>query len=434
MKKNPVRLCVAWMLVFTCVAVGAAQEDFNGPDADIKNLIQTLKAPAASPVPKPGKPVAAAPRAQAPKEWTILVYMNGKNSLNSAVYSDLNEMEQVGSSDQINIIAAVAKTRTRPGPGDTQLPADFEGEKIFYIMKDADSGRITSPVLQSYADVDMGSWKNLANIAGWAKSRYPAKRYMLIVWNHGSGWKSFGKTRGRDFSTQGISYDDKTGNHITTAQMKDVLAQIGGVDILASDACLMQMASVDYEIKDYAQIIVGSEETEPGAGYPYNVFLKQLIAKPSATAVDLAGWLVRAYVQSYPFRISPTQSAVSARALPDLNRLATRWSGLVMTAGDKNAVRNALKSCQTYYYKDYKDLYDFVRLVSAGAKSADIKEAGAALMNFISGSVVLANGAKLPGSHGIAVYLPDKAYDASYDLLAWARDGGWGEFVKWYLK
>ncbi len=38
-----------------------------------------------------------------PAEWTIMVFLNGKNNLAPFAVKDLNEMEMVGSTDKVNI-------------------------------------------------------------------------------------------------------------------------------------------------------------------------------------------------------------------------------------------------------------------------------------------------------------------------------------------
>jgi len=76
---------------------------------------------------------------------------------------------------------------------------------------------------------------------------------------------------------------------ITTKQLgqalKESAAIIGHpVDVYGSDACLMAMAEVAHEMADSVNVYVGSQEVEPGAGWPYGDFLKLWTAKPTATA------------------------------------------------------------------------------------------------------------------------------------------------------
>lgn len=45
------------------------------------------------------------PRAAAKKmaEWTVMVFLNGKNNLEKSALRDVNEMEMAGSTDKVNI-------------------------------------------------------------------------------------------------------------------------------------------------------------------------------------------------------------------------------------------------------------------------------------------------------------------------------------------
>ena len=51
-------------------------------------------------------------RTVAKKNWTIMVYLAGDNNLDSAGAVDLKEMKQVGSNDQINVLAQFDRAGT----------------------------------------------------------------------------------------------------------------------------------------------------------------------------------------------------------------------------------------------------------------------------------------------------------------------------------
>jgi Clostripain family len=53
------------------------------------------------------------------------------------------------------------------------------------------------------------------------------------------------------------------------------------VDVVGMDACLMTMIEVAYEMRDYALVLVGSEKTEPGPGWPHAAILGVLTARPA---------------------------------------------------------------------------------------------------------------------------------------------------------
>ena len=175
----------------------------------------------------------------------------------------------------------------------------------------------------------------------------PAKHYFLDVWDHGSGWHAIqlnsaamaqpDHTIFGGFSPLDISWDDNSGNSITTQQLGQALtesAKIIGhkVDLYASDACLMAMAEVANEMADSVQIYAGSEEVEAAAGWPYDALLKRWAAKPTSTAAEIATILAEEYVKSYSGGENGTSDATYS--VFDMSKL-TNFAGAVSAFGAK---------------------------------------------------------------------------------------------------
>jgi hypothetical protein len=369
------------------------------------------------------------------KEWTIMVFGNGKNDLEPFLLKDLNEMEKIGSSGGVNVVVEAGRI-----DGYDESDGDWKGVRRYLIKKDNDTEKVNSPVLKDMGSVDMGDYKSVIDFAKWAKSAYPAKKYMLIFWNHGAGWTKNGQPR----ITKGISYDEESGNHINTPQMATILKEIGGVDVVGTDACLMAMAEVNYEIKDSVKYIVASEETEPGDGYTYDLFLGPVVAKPTMTAMEVGKAAVDGYSNHYDgIDQGYTQSLVLASAMTKLPQLTDAFGAAVMAAGEKALAKSARDGAINYAYPENRDLYDFTRLVVEGTKNADVKAKGQALMNFITGELVLHSRArdskpsywspakKYSLSKGIAAYLPPAGLGEGYTDLAWAKATQWDEFALW---
>jgi len=273
---------------------------------------------------------------------------------------------------------------------------------------------------------------------------------MLIVWNHGSGWRAPGAAAGR-----GISYDYATGNHITTPQLARALGGIGRVHVYASDACLMQMAEVAYELKDKADYIVGSEETEPVAGYPYDTLLGGLLARPDMSPAELAKLTVNSYADYYAKKkTASTCSVLKASSLAALREKTDAFARSLMLCGDKEAFRAARGAALSYAFEDNTDLYDLAELTAGFSADAGVKAKAADLLAFLSGELVTHNRYTLARednepynpwkgpvpqprgydkSRGLAVYAPTGDYNGAYGDLAWARDSIWPRFVTWYL-
>jgi len=369
-------------------------------------------------------------------EWTIMVFINGKNNLEKYALLDLNEMEMVGSTNKVNIVVEMGRMS-----GFDSSDGDWKGVRRYLVKKDNNFKSVTSPVVQDLGMIDMGDYKEVIKFGNWAKQNYPAKKYMLILWNHGAGWIKSVKAQ---TASRGISYDDQSGNHIDTPQMASILKEIGGVDVIGTDACLMQMAEVDYEIRQYANYIVASEETEPGDGYTYNTFLAPVIAKPTMAAPTLAKTAVDAYSDHYQSGNGGyTQSYVKSDGMPQLLKLVNEFAYAVTQANDVVAAKYARDNAVKFAYPENKDLYDFTSLLISKSTNADVKAKGQALMNHITGTLVGHSRSKdEPGSYwseanplsrakGIAIYLPTSAVPSSYQEMQWAKYSNWDEFVAW---
>ncbi|OGS56778.1 MAG: hypothetical protein A3J79_12035 [Elusimicrobia bacterium RIFOXYB2_FULL_62_6] len=336
-------------------------------------------------------------------------------------------MEKIGSTDKVKIAVELGRIR-----GYDASDGDWKGQRRLIVQKDADMSKIASPILQDIPKGDMGDWRHLVEFVAWAKEKAPAQKYMLVVWNHGSGWD---KQPGRDVTTLGISYDDETGNHISTVDLGQALAAMGKLDVFASDACLMQMAEVAYQIKDYAEFVVASEETEPGDGYTYDTFLGPVSAKPGMSALEVAKQTSKAFTDHYAAQgEAATQSAVQSATLGKLASMLTSWTKAVMAANETATVKNAHAQVQEFYTSDNKDLLHFVQLVDAASQDAAVKSQGAALEKFLANDVIVANditGSTMANAKGLAIYLPSWSFNSAYNELAWAKATNWAEFAQW---
>ncbi|MDA8130750.1 MAG: clostripain-related cysteine peptidase [Elusimicrobia bacterium] len=359
------------------------------------------------------------------KEWTVMVYMNGKNDLEVAGLYNVNKMELVGSGDSLNILTETGRMNGQQN--DVHFDGDWTGSRRFYVTKDTDENRIKSKAVQTFDKVDMGDWRHLVDFAKWGMKNYPARHYALIVWNHGSGWVTTKAV------SKGISYDFETKNHISTPELGAAMREIGKVDILAYDACLMQMAELVYEVKDHADYIVGSEETIPGLGFPYDAFLPAF-ASGSRSAGELAAGMVTAYDSFYGAKGKKvTLSAIDISALPGFMSAFGSWTDALLASDKKPQIKAKFYGAASYADKDNKDLSDFARL--AAEADPALADSGRAMTDALD-AMVIGNTAYKEGygrdeaSHGLAIYLPEQGYNEKYDQLAWARDTKWDDLLK----
>ena len=419
-------------------SIAAAEVNFDKGGFNIKEEISNVALPDA-PQDKGildwifGKPKPE-PKAQA--EWTIMVFSSAKNDLEKYLLMDLNEMELVGSTAKVNIVAEVGRI-----DGYDSSDGNWTGVRRYLITKDSDKTKMGSKMLQDLGMIDQGDYRNLAAFGKWAKAAYPAKKYMLIVSNHGSGWEKGVQTITQN---KGISYDEQSGNHINTPELGLALKEIGKVDVFGTDACLMQMAEVVYEIKDSVDYIVGSEETEPGDGYTYNDFLGPVIARPTMTPIELGKQAVNAYADHYDkIDQGHTQSLAKASSVNKLLTVSNEFAAAVMASGEKALAKTSRDATINFAMDENRDMYDFARRMVEGSQNAAVKAKGQALMNFITGDLMLLNrtrddkGGYWSGpkeytlGKGMAAYFPSYGLGDGYADLAWAKASNWDEFVQW---
>lgn len=362
-------------------------------------------------------------------KWTIMVYVNSKNNLEEFGLKDMNEMEMVGSTGKVNVVTEVGRIK-----GYTAADGDWTGSRRYLVKKDSDFSKITSPVLQTLPKADMGDYRHLIEFGNWAKENFPADNYMLIVWNHGDGWY-------KGLKTKGISFDDETNNHISTPQLAQALKAIGGVQIYGSDACLMQMASVVYEIKDYAKYVLGSEELEPGDGTTYDTLLKG-INESDLTPLAVGKAAVKAYADHYKqLGEGSTQSLVKSGAMPGFTQALNAFASALMASGEKTAIKTARANTFAFDTDANKDLGSFLTNVLATVNNAEVKKTAEALNTYLNKNLVAINrtsngstswdNKNYAEAKGLAIYLPNTGYNTDYNELQFAAATNWPQFIKW---
>jgi len=370
-------------------------------------------------------------------EWTFMVYLDGDNNLEGAAINDFLEMASVGSDSNVNIVVQFDRT-----PGYSSSFGNWTIAHRFLItngMTPTEENAIADwGDGQGGREVNMGDPQTLIDFVQWAISNYPANHYALILWDHGDGWREADATGLRRPRYKAVSWDDSSGGDaLYMSEVKSALASIGThINLLGFDACLMGMVEVAYQIKDYADVMVGSEEVEPGDGWPYDTVLSDLVASPTLTATDLGSVIVTRYGESYNYG-DTTQSAIDLSMMDTLAANISDFASAMMTLSDKAELVTARANSQEYYYPEHIDLYHFAELVSTGVSDPDVQNAALDVMTAIENTVFAEfHGTQLPNSHGLAIYFPEteNAFDPDYNatVIDFPADTQWDEFLQWY--
>jgi len=212
------------------------------------------------------------------------------------------------------------------------------------------------------------------------------------------------------------------------------------IDIVGMDACLMAMIEVAYQIKDYADIMVTSEETEPPDGWPYDTILSQLIVNPNTSPEQLATGIVDKYVYSYPSD-NVTQSAIDLSYIDTLAGQLSNLAQAIMsdTLTPKNNYITAAYNSQYYSQspyaseKEFIDLYDFCNKLLIYSNSSYTKNIALNIQQILNSAVINSdyNGASVSGSKGLSIYFPYTEYANYYNYTNFSQDTSWDEMLSY---
>lgn len=383
------------------------------------------------------------------RRWTILVYLAGDNNLDGAGIVDLGEMKKVGSNDDVAVVAQYDRS------------GDKIATKRYFLRKGTP---LEKDMVKSLGETDMGDPAVLKDFATWAITNYPAQRYMLVIWNHGSGMDDsnlyegdyfsgvappvtrkgvvvqrggvkgkargmapapvttgrvqavakrakralFGSTVKSMLTSRAIAFDDQAKDFLDNIELKRVLSDIKRtlkqkIDIVGFDACLMSMVEVSYQIKDAVSVTCGSEEEEPNEGWPYDAILKALAAKPTMAAQELAGIIVKQYIASYKPNESVTLAATDLAAVDTLASAIDGLGKALSSAMSDGAARGAIIGVRAQvqeYTKPYDEYIDLGDLCDLLAKNVGHPDVAAACGKV---QAALKNAVIAAGSKGASV-------------------------------
>ena len=397
------------------------------------------------------------------RKWNFLVYLDGDNNLESQAIIDVNEMEQIGSNQDVNIIVLVDRI-----PGYDTSNENWTTTRLYYITRDSNTSTISSTLLTDLGERDMSDPNTLRDFVIYCQNNFPAEKTCLTLWNHGGGVypRSYPKDKRSSVSYQspikggarGLCWDDTTGTSawdcLTTDEVATALNQARvqtgkKIDVINMDVCLTQMIEVAYEWRNEANFLVGSEATVPGNGNDYATVLQHLTGNPNMNAQVFAKTLVDDYQSYYNGYGNTTYSYVNLGApFTTLMNSFKSFAQALNNTSDLASVDNAWQRYTTnfgywngyrYEYLENLDLYDLADDLSRLSSDGAVRSAANSLKAAISNAVYYKNTGIYAGSqwpaYGLAVLLPSDAewsyYSGSdrYVMLALSQDTLWDEFI-----
>jgi hypothetical protein len=321
---------------------------------------------------------------------TVLVYLCGADleSRYGMATSDLNEMAQAASNDQVRLIVQTG--------GASRWQNNIVSSDTVQRYRVVQGG--LQALNENVGDLAMTDPDTLADFVSWGTQTYPADRTFLILWDHGGG------------SVTGYGYDENYPNQsMRVDQIADALkASRTKFDFIGFDACLMANMETAIAMEPYADYLIASEETEPGSGWYYTDWLNNLTANPSISTLDLGKTIVDTYMSASAQQSSASATTLSLTDLAELSGTLpeplSRFSKELkeeVKSDDFEKIANAravTKEFSPSSRLDQVDLYDFADQMDT--------EAGKELSTVIADAVKYNGSNNISDANGLSIYFP----------------------------
>ncbi|MCX7795063.1 MAG: clostripain-related cysteine peptidase [bacterium] len=329
-------------------------------------------------------------------EWTILWYIDGHNNLGPYFLNELNRLYNVTSTDSINILILAGLSETNPL------------SYLYYFH----NGTFQTLAQGNY---NFGDPATLQNFLSYGIQNFPAKKYLLIIGNHGSGWR---KKVLEENLVRDICWDDIHGGaSISMPELKSVLQSAVNllgrkIDLLYFDACCMGTIEVDYEIKDLVSYLVSSEAVGWVGITRWDTIFNQLVSSPTMSPGNLGKLIAQTYFSNY----SGVDRTI---AVKDLSKIDTIVNDIYYFAhylrdcvsASASAImywRNQTQSFAPYsnYPSVYIDLYQFANHIADHTSYNNLQNAALTLMSDIESSTLWWGYAGYSSAKGYSIWFP----------------------------
>ena len=238
-------------------------------------------------------------------DYTILFYGNGGASLDEEILENLTQFYQgkTESYEHMNIVAqykfsteeclrefkySTPEADKNYGSQSIRFVVEHDADKTYKNFDDI----LTQDMIYGEKNADLSCTDSLTNFINWATKACPAKKYLLIINDHGGGYTPDGELP-ETAGTRAVLYDDGnfSNNYCKHFTAKSLASAIAAADAkmqtIYLDACLMNCVEYQFELKDVADYLVLSTFLVPGYGGHYDFLIDQLAANPTDTKTAL---------------------------------------------------------------------------------------------------------------------------------------------------
>lgn len=344
--------------------------------------------------------------------WTIMMYLCGSD-LESGGGAATGNIEEALSADlggNVNVVMATGGATAWQNE-----VVDPNYISYFHI----EDGQLVCDAQNDL--VSMGESSTLSNFISWGASNFPAEKYGLIMWDHGSG------------SLGGLCFDEIFENDsLLLPEYQQGLADSGvHFEMIGMDTCLMASLETAARLDDYACYMVGSEESEPGSGWDYTDFLTFLRENPEADGAELGQRICDGFQAKCDAGGTGYMATLSVIDLSKVTPVIEAWRSMtnemLMSTQDSSSFRAVCQgagSAESYGGHSRSEGYsNMVDLVDFAEKTQDVLPAAADIPAVVSDAVIYSvHGEQREGSSGMSVVYPYESDETTQEYYSYISD------------
>lgn len=320
-------------------------------------------------------------------EWLIMIYLAGDNSLSANSIAFLQELEDAGHDNNVRVLAGFDSATPLPkGARYVEINRHLDDPGPFGNMKwDLHNDLVTPGSIVITPDFcqPLGSAtpkpsgptaeEALARFLDFARQNYVAKRYMLILFGHGT------LVAGNTFLA-----DTNPPSFLKLDAFARILRRHfrRKIDILGFDNCVMNGIETAVEIGRQVEFTIGSQGLMLALGWPFGKIIKKIRRNFDIPTKELVEKILRVCARNLlDFALMErsseqaicdvTKFGANDRFISAVRELSHRMQAgleIIKQTGEvrfpivRDVLRLARLETQSYFGETFVDLYDFCEL------------------------------------------------------------------------
>lgn len=341
------------------------------------------------------------------KPFTIMVYMVGSNleSEKGEATSDICEMaaamskEYSSIEDRVNLVIEYGGSNKWSLP---ELAGSASGHGRFEITGNGVEN------LTQLEDTSMGDAKTLSEFISYGITNYPAKKYILVFWNHGSG------------AIDGFGYDEcHKGDSLRLLEIREAFETSGMEDydfaMVGFDACLMGGIETACSMPENVEYMTASASLEPLDGWDYGWIT--VLDRDDVTGKEISEYIADRYYAYYEAKGEKAPITMASFNLESVRQFTKLFGNAVMKQiaeeGEDEYFSRLTEKRADFYCYDAANYFsgraEFIdmRYLLEGLNAIDDEEK-LQLSGLLNGAIDVRK-SNIPGqAAGVSVYLPNK--------------------------